>query len=146
MGQVKYLIQAYLLLGCLVVLSFFMIRVSSAFPVKNKIPEISFKPIATQGEITGNGKQLFMANCASCHLLHKTLTGPSLCGFEERGPWADRKNIYQWVRNPAAFMQKNEYAKNLKESYSGVMMTAFPHLSDNDIDEIINYINTSCGY
>lgn len=41
-------------------------------------------------------------------------------------------------------MQKDQYARQLKESFGGVMMTAFPELTNADIDEIINYINETC--
>jgi cytochrome c2 len=89
---------------------------------------------------TSNGKILFFQKCATCHNLFKDQTGPSLIGFEERGPWSDRQNLYLWIRHPSAFMKKNPYARKLKEMY-GSMMTAFPDLSDDEIDNIVAYIN-----
>jgi cytochrome c2 len=89
------------------------------------------------------GKALFMGKCASCHNIFKDLTGPRLAGFRERGPWADIKNVYAWIRNPQAFMKKNEYTRNLKDQFSGGMMTAFSDMSNQDIDAIIEYINSS---
>jgi mono/diheme cytochrome c family protein len=88
-----------------------------------------------------DGKTLFQTNCASCHALNKKLTGPALAGVEERGPWADRKKLYAWVRNPAGFAKTEPYAANLIKEY-GVLMTAFPSLSDGEIDAIVTYINT----
>jgi uncharacterized protein (DUF433 family) len=41
-------------------------------------------------------------------------------------------------------MKKDQYTKQLKEDFGGIMMTAFPDLSKEDIDEIISYINSSC--
>ena len=70
--------------------------------------------------------------------------GPLLCGFEERGPWGERENVYQWIKNPQEFMKMNEYAKELREVYSGNMMMSFPNLTNEEIDEIINYINNAC--
>lgn len=81
-----------------------------------------------------------MSNCASCHRLHVKMTRPSLIGFTEREPWTNRQNVYDWIRNPAAFMQKNEYARSLKEVY-GSMMTAFPHLTNQEIDAICDYLS-----
>ena len=81
-----------------------------------------------------------MSKCASCHNIFKDMTGPGLLGFEEREPWTDRKNVYDWIRNPAAFIVKNEYARKLKESLGGTMMTAFPNLTDGEIDGICDYI------
>jgi mono/diheme cytochrome c family protein len=88
-----------------------------------------------------DGKALFQANCASCHALNKKLTGPALAGLEERGPWADRKKLYAWIRNPAGFAKTEPYAAGLIKEY-GVLMTAFPSLSDAEIDAIVAYINT----
>ena len=87
------------------------------------------------------GKILFMAKCASCHNLFKNATGPGLFGFEERSSWNFRQNVYDWIRNPSAFMAKNEYAGKLKEIYDGTMMTAFPDLTNEEIDAICDYIN-----
>lgn len=72
-------------------------------------------------------------------MIFKDMTGPSLFGFTERGPWTNRQNVYDWIRNPAAFMQRNQYAKNLKEKF-GSMMTGFPDLSENEIDAICEFI------
>ncbi len=50
------------------------------------------------------------------------------------------KNVYEWIRNPSAFIVKNEYARNLKKNY-GLMMTGFPELTNEEIDAICNYID-----
>ena len=87
-----------------------------------------------------NGQQLFMSNCASCHSPFKVVTGPALKGFEDRGPWSDRKELYAWIHNPAAFMAGNKYTQDLK-TQMGAMMTGFPQLNEKDIDAIADYIN-----
>src|ERR687894_579863 len=56
-----------------------------------------------------DGRALFQTNCASCHALNKDLTGPRLAGFQNRGPWSDRKQLYAWVHNPVGFMAKDPY-------------------------------------
>lgn len=87
-----------------------------------------------------DGKALFQSNCTSCHALNKDISGPALAGFEERGPWADRKQLHDWIHNPSAFMAKDTYTQGLKAKY-GMMMQAFPNLNDKDIDAIADYIN-----
>jgi cytochrome c2 len=95
-------------------------------------------------DLATKGKALFMGKCASCHALFKNLTGPGLIGFTERGPWVERKNVYAWIRNPSAFMQTNKYTSNLKAMY-GSMMTAFPDLTDEEVDAICEYIQYSAA-
>lgn len=87
------------------------------------------------------GYSLFLSNCASCHALDKNLTGPALRGVEERGPWTDRSNLYKWVVNPAAFIPKHAYTKELLQAYAGQVMPAFPQLTKDEVDAVFNYIN-----
>ena len=86
------------------------------------------------------GKIIFMQKCAACHNLFRGGTGPSILRFEDRGPWSDRQSLYAWIRNPAEFMRTNSYARELKEAYSS-MMTAFPDITDEEVDNIVAYIN-----
>ncbi len=90
-----------------------------------------------------DGKTLFQTNCASCHNVLKKTTGPALAGVEDR--WSDRKKIYQWVHNPAAFAKTDAYAGNLVKEYSPTMMTGFPQLSEKDIDAILGYVKTAAA-
>ena len=86
------------------------------------------------------GKQLFQQNCQTCHALNKNLTGPALAGVTTRGPWTDRKNLYAWIHNPAAFMQTDPYTQGLKAQF-GSIMPGFPNLNEKQIDAIIDYVN-----
>lgn len=90
-----------------------------------------------------DGKAIYNAKCAACHNVFKNSTGPALGGLEERGPWSDRKKLYAWIHNPAAFMANDTYTQGLKASHNGIMMTGFPDLKEAEIDAIVNYINTT---
>jgi mono/diheme cytochrome c family protein len=141
-GQVKYIITASLLL--LTILTGFKIASFSSqnFPSNNTVGGCGTvdKTIAAPFTKTGiQGKALFLQYCAACHNVMRDGTGPALIGFAERGPWADRKKLYQWIQNPSAFMKKNRYTRELKESY-GTMMTAFPTMTNAEIDAICEYI------
>lgn len=99
------------------------------------------------GFFTGNsvkaqdGKVLFQTNCASCHQPHKNLTGPALAGVEER--WPNKKNLYAWIRNSAAFLKTGDaYANNLYIEYNKVAMNQFPTLTDGEIDAMLAYIKS----
>jgi mono/diheme cytochrome c family protein len=88
-----------------------------------------------------DGKTLFSTNCASCHAVHKKLTGPALAGVEDR--WPDKAKLHAWVKNSAAFLKTGDtYANNLYLEYNKTSMTQFPSFSDKDIDAILAYIKT----
>ncbi|MFB6455782.1 c-type cytochrome [Chitinophaga sp. Hz27] len=86
-----------------------------------------------------NGKALFQQNCASCHNVHKRVTGPALAGVE--GRWADKKLLHAWIHNSAAVLASGDkYANQLFNDYNKTAMTAFPALSDAEIDDILAYV------
>jgi mono/diheme cytochrome c family protein len=86
-----------------------------------------------------DGAQLFRTNCAGCHSVTKELSGPALKDFQTRGKWADRKELYAWIHNPASYMSKDEYTQGLKAKYNQVM-PGFPNLSNAEIDAIAEYL------
>lgn len=88
-----------------------------------------------------NGQALFSTNCASCHAVHKDLTGPALAGVEER--WGDKARLYSWIRNNQAFLKTGDkYANELYIKYNKTAMNLFPNLTDPEIDAILAYIKT----
>ncbi|HEY0434034.1 MAG TPA: c-type cytochrome [Chitinophagaceae bacterium] len=110
-------------------------------PINRKFVLIVLVSFFSLSLFAQNGQQLFSANCASCHSVTKQLVGPALANVETRGPWGDRKNIYDWVHNSDAFAAKNGYAKDLKATFGGTAMTHFPDLGPKDIDAILDYVN-----
>ncbi len=86
------------------------------------------------------GKELYQANCAKCHMIDRKMTGPALAGVRER--WPDSTNLNAWIRNSQAFLATgDEYANNLYEEYNKSPMQAFPNLSDDNIASILLYID-----
>src|SRR5210317_1452123 len=89
------------------------------------------------------GKQLFNQNCAACHVLNRKRTGPALANvasrlIEEEG--LDCEWIYSWIKNsPGMISSGDAYSKRIYEEYNQAAMTAFPTLSDQDINDIIAY-------
>ena len=86
------------------------------------------------------GKAIFTGKCASCHNIFKKMTGPALMGLEERGKWADHKELLAWINNPAGYMAKDPYTQGLKAEY-GSVMSAFPDVTAKDVDDLVAYIN-----
>jgi mono/diheme cytochrome c family protein len=88
-----------------------------------------------------NGQALFSANCASCHAVHKDLTGPALAGVEER--WGDKTKLHAWIKNSSAYLKTGDpYAVGLYNKFNKVNMPSFSQFSDGDIDAILAYIKT----
>ena len=83
------------------------------------------------------GKDLFNSNCAACHKLDAKMTGPALRGISARltNEW-----LYKWIRNSQEMIKSGDAeAVRVSKEYNGSVMTAFPQLSNADIDDIIAY-------
>lgn len=83
------------------------------------------------------GKALFNANCAACHKLDAKSTGPALRNVADRH---DKSWLYKWVHNSSEMIKSGDAAavKLFNENNKSVM-TAFPQLSEADIDNILAY-------
>ena len=104
---------------------FTVIAISFAFTVSAQEAD----PIA--------GKKLFNANCAACHKLNKKAVGPALKGVSAK---YDKEWLYSWIKNSAAMIKEGDaQAIAIWEEYNKTAMTAFPQLSNADIDNIIAY-------
>lgn len=87
-----------------------------------------------------SGAALFAANCASCHHAFKDATGPSLYGVLER--WESKKEMYAFTRAPAKMIAEGHpYANCIYESWGRTRMTAFPQLTDRELDLIYAWAN-----
>jgi len=83
------------------------------------------------------GKELFNTNCAACHKLDGKATGPALRGVEAK---YDKEWLYKWVKNSGDLIKSGDaQAIKVFEANNKVAMTAFPQLSNEDIDNIIAY-------
>ena len=83
------------------------------------------------------GKKLFNANCAACHKLNKKAVGPALKGVSAK---YDKEWLYSWIKNSSAMIKSGDaQAVAIWEEYNKTAMTAFPLLSNADIDNILAY-------
>ncbi len=86
-----------------------------------------------------NGKELFVANCSICHKQDADYVGPALKNVSSR--WASKTLLYDFIKNSADVIPRNEYAKQLFLKHKESPMPAFTQLSDADIDAILTYCN-----
>ncbi|MFS4445220.1 cytochrome c3 family protein [Maribacter sp. 2307UL18-2] len=89
------------------------------------------------------GKSLFNQNCAACHALNRKMTGPALANVEARlaeDEGLDKEWLYAWIKNsPGMIKSGDAYAVKIYNEYNQAAMTAFPTLSNQDIDDILAY-------
>jgi mono/diheme cytochrome c family protein len=92
--------------------------------------------LAQDGDIAA-GETLFKANCAACHKLDKKATGPALRGVASK---YDTEWLYQWIRNSQGMVNSGDaLAVKLFTENNNSVMTSFPQLTDEDINNILAY-------
>ncbi|WP_224485053.1 c-type cytochrome [Robertkochia aurantiaca] len=92
---------------------------------------------AAAGGDPAAGKDLFNTYCAACHNLDRPMTGPALRGVGDK---YEREWLYEWIKNSQAMIKSGDpQAVAIWEEYKPAVMTAFPQLSNDDIDNIIAY-------
>lgn len=117
--------------------------------IKNRLIAVLFAlsallNTAVAGGDAAAGKSLFINNCASCHAkdMKSKLTGPALGGVEERWAAYPKADLYSWVRNSQAMISKGHpRATELWSAWKPTVMTSFTALKDDEIDNILAYIN-----
>ena len=90
---------------------------------------------------TSDGATLFKNNCAACHNknMKSESTGPALGGVTDR--WENKALLYDFIRNSQAVIaSKDAYAVALFNEYAQSVMTAFPNLTDEEIEALLEYI------
>jgi mono/diheme cytochrome c family protein len=90
------------------------------------------------------GKALFEGNCKACHRVDKVLVGPALGGVHERAPSIDW--IKSFVRNSSKVIASGDpYAVELFNKFNKTQMTAFTSLKDDDIMNILAYVQAEAN-
>lgn len=90
------------------------------------------------------GKDLFKNNCAACHNknMKDALTGPALGGTQERWASYPKEDLYSWIRNSQAMIKTGHpKATELWNQFKPTVMTAFPNLTNDDIESLLLYID-----
>lgn len=87
-----------------------------------------------------DGKALFSSNCASCHNPIKDATGPALQNVDKTFP--NKEWVYKWVHNSSAVIASGDkFAIDIYNKWGKTQMTAFPNLSNEEIDAILKYVD-----
>ncbi len=87
------------------------------------------------------GKKVFINNCIQCHAIAQDKNGPALAGSMQR--WNnDTAKLASYIRNSQEVIKTDPYAQKLYKDWSNMVMPAFPHLSDGEIKDILEYIGS----
>jgi len=85
------------------------------------------------------GESIFKSDCMSCHAINRDVIGPALMGVSDRH---DEAWLIKWIRNSQALIASGDQtAIDLFESHGKIMMNAFPNLTDDNIRNILAYID-----
>lgn len=95
------------------------------------------EPLPEMTPAIEEGKKLFNQYCRSCHHLNRTPV--TILGFENRGPWADRQKLWEWLVDPKTFMKKDRYTAAMYEEFR-VLQTPFPDITRQQSDQIAEYL------
>jgi len=87
------------------------------------------------------GLSLYEANCTSCHKLDEALIGPKLRGVSAK---YETEWLYSWIKNSQKMVKSGDpIAVKIFNDNKKSVMTAFPMLKDEDIDNILTYIDNA---
>ncbi|WP_420574063.1 c-type cytochrome [Kordia sp.] len=85
------------------------------------------------------GENIFVYNCAACH--HNNMinqsTGSALGGITQR---RDKKWLYKYVQNSKKMILEGDSIAVAIHNKNNFSMTAFPNLSDQDLEKTFYYI------
>lgn len=115
------------------------------------IPEKSFSPksllllvsffvfsiIKTNAQ---DGKAIFQAKCASCHIMGKTFTGPDLQGILSK--WENKDQVKVWILNWQNAV-KAGYPRAVEiQNYAASAMSVFDgQITDAELEAVIKYVD-----
>ena len=140
MKKVPYRNQFSKILGLALIV---FLLFASPLTAQDAVVDVIATEAAAGGGDAAKGKALFNQNCAACHALNRKMTGPALANVESRlneDEGLEKEWLYRWIKNsPGLIKSGDAYANKVYAEYNQAAMTAFPTLSDGDIDDILAY-------
>jgi len=89
------------------------------------------------------GGALFKQKCTSCHAIDRQVVGPALKGVTSKH---DEAWLIKWVKNSQALVASGDPAAvKIFNEFNKTVMTPFPELSDDDVKNILAYVETGGG-
>lgn len=102
---------------------------------------ILLNPFSTHAQSVEEGEKLYKANCTACHMIDKKLIGPALEGVNDK---YSEEWLIKWIKNSAEMIASGDpQAVAIYEEYNKSPMTSFLHFSDEDVINILAYIEAA---
>lgn len=134
----RHSISRVLLLLLVVLFSFSQNLFAQEEAAADESSQGSVEAAASSGGDAAKGKELFNSLCASCHKRYKRSTGPALNGVTSRH---ETDWLYRWIKNSQELIAAGDAeAVAIYEEFNQTAMTPFPQLSNEDIDNILAYV------
>jgi mono/diheme cytochrome c family protein len=137
--ELNYILQGFLLM-LLIIGAIAFVRLLLSARLDSTLASANASPPSERVIVLNStGKALFQDNCSACHSVRGEVDGPSIFTIEQRIP--DKRLLYDWIRNSSTVLKSgNKYFNSLVSKYGGVRMPDFPHLTDDDVTDILEYI------
>ena len=102
---------------------------------------ILLNSFSTYAQSVEEEKKLYKANCTACHMIDKKLIGPALEGVNDK---YSEEWLIKWIKNSAEMIASGDpQAVAIYEEYNKSPMTSFLHFSDEDVVNILAYIEAA---
>ena len=102
---------------------------------------ILLNSFSTHAQSVEEGEKLYKANCTACHMIDKKLIGPALEGVNDK---YTEEWLIKWIKNSAEMIASGDpQAVAIYEEYNKSPMTSFLHFSDEDVVNILAYIEAA---
>lgn len=141
----------YVLYGCLAAIVIALVilflndhtQSKSKVVIKDSVTKISLNELLIEPRLTA-GKKLFETNCMACHSLFKVDSDMHLLNAIRN--ITDKKFLHAVIKNtPQLYRSGNSRVDSMYKEYQ-VMMPSFEHLTDAQIDNILEYIKAVSDY
>ncbi|MHA4808904.1 c-type cytochrome [Flavitalea flava] len=92
-----------------------------------------------ESKAIAEGKTIFISNCASCHSMGNSITGPALAFLPEK---RNRQWLVNFIRdNRSMLVSGDPYSRCLFEHYNKTAMPLYPNLDDGAMNRLFRYID-----
>jgi mono/diheme cytochrome c family protein len=116
--------------------SSFLLIITQACGDNNGIRVIDPDSIDTTTKRGGDGKMVFLRECAACHSIFKNMTGPALDTVVRV---RDSAWIFEFLTN-RKLVKEDSISKSFKKDFANTECKRFPELTREQVGHVLQYI------